>query len=97
MDILWASPVPLKPADVLKSLKDQHAYTTVMTVLKRMADKKLVKRKISGNVYFYTPSQDKASFASDCLDDLFVRLFNSYGDFAVSSFKKVAKDSGLAV
>ncbi|PJC80844.1 transcriptional regulator, partial [Candidatus Shapirobacteria bacterium CG_4_8_14_3_um_filter_35_11] len=35
------------------------AYTTIMTVLKRMADKKLLSRKKISNVFVYAPLTDK--------------------------------------
>ena len=95
MEVLWESREPLKPSDVLSRLKGDHAYTTIMTVLKRMADKNLVKRQLKGNAYFYRAISDKATFASTCLDDLFSRVIDSYGDLAVSSFKKVLKKSSI--
>lgn len=97
MEVLWSSPDALKPADVLKNLKGDHAYTTIMTVLKRMADKKLVKRDAIANAYSYTPLLDKATFASEALDDLFARLFASYGEYVLPSFKKSAKTSGFSL
>lgn len=94
MEVLWCADEPLKPAQVLKEMKGDYAYTTIMTVLKRMSDKKLVKRKLKGNAYYYHSVLCKADFASDCLDDLFVRLFRSYGDHTLDSFKRVAKKLG---
>ncbi|MFA5828469.1 MAG: BlaI/MecI/CopY family transcriptional regulator [Candidatus Shapirobacteria bacterium] len=94
MDILWASKNPLKPQEVLSKLKEKYAYTTVMTVLKRMAEKKLVGRKLVGKVYFYSPKSTKAVFSCHCLEDLFTRLFKTYGKLTVDSFKKIAKTSG---
>jgi predicted transcriptional regulator len=91
MEVLWGSSEPLKPSVVLSQLKGEYAYTTIMTVLKRMADKKLVKRRLVGNTYFYSAATNKATFASGCLDDLFARVIDSYGDFAITSFRKVAK------
>lgn len=85
---------PSKPPAVLASLQEPHAYTTIMTVLKRMSDKNLVTRHLSGNTYFYSPLQTKSDFATSSLEDLFLRLFNSYGEDTVTSFKKVAQDSG---
>lgn len=87
----------LKPADVLKNLKGNHAYTTVMTVLKRMADKKLVKRTAIANAFSYSPLLDKAAFASAALEDLFARLFDSYGEYVIPSLKKSAKASGFSL
>ena len=97
MDILWASPKPLKPREVLAQLKEKYAYTTIMTVLKRMAEKNLVIRKLVGKVYFYSTVTGKTAFSCNCLEDLFTRLFNSYGQLTVDSFKKIAKISGYKI
>jgi len=97
MEVLWSSADPLKPADVLKKLKGKYAYTTIMTVLKRMSDKKLVSRVSQANAFLYSPVVDKCTFASAALDDLFARLFDSYGDHVVTSFKKFASRSGLSL
>jgi len=59
MDVLWLSSVPLKPADVKAKIAGDSAYTTIMTVLKRMADKKLLSRKKISNVFVYAPLTDK--------------------------------------
>ncbi len=91
MEVLWSSTTPLKPADVLTKLKGKHAYTTIMTVLKRLTDKKIIKRRLSGNVYFYSAVDDKATFACHCLDDLFSRIIASYGRLALDSFRRVTK------
>ncbi len=95
MDVLWSSKVPLKPAEVLKQIKGEYAYTTIMTVLKRMADKNLVTRTPEGNSFLYSPCNSKEKFACSCLDDLFSRLFASYGKHVVTAFKKSAKASGF--
>lgn len=91
MEVLWSSTVPLKPAAVQQKMATDYAYTTIMTVLKRMSDKKLVKRVLEGNVYTYVAARTKADFASSSLEDLFERIFCSYGDFARPVFEKVAK------
>jgi predicted transcriptional regulator len=97
METLWASVEPLKPAQVLEKLSGTYAYTTVMTVLKRMSDKKLITRKPKGNAFLYSPITDKDTFAAQCLDDLFARLFDSYGEHTVVSFKKTAKKVGISL
>jgi predicted transcriptional regulator len=94
MDALWSTNEPLKPADVQAKIEGEYAYTTIMTTLKRLHDKKIVKRKLVGNVYFYLPTQDKVTFASACLDDLFNRLFESYGKSPVTdSYRRVLAKS----
>jgi predicted transcriptional regulator len=95
MDSLWSSAQPLKPADIVKVLNHSHAYTTITTILKRMHDKGLVHRTQQGNVFFYHPVMDKTTYACSCLDDLFIRLFDSYGAEVVSAFRRVAKSEHM--
>lgn len=91
MDILWSSTAPLRPSQVLRQLHGDHAYTTVMTVLKRMFDKNLVARQKIGNAFLYSAIEDKATYACSCLDDLFERLFTSYGSYVTDSLNRVAR------
>ena len=93
MDVLWESNKPLKPAQVKAAIVGDSAYTTIMTVLKRMSDKKLLSRKKVGNVYLYAPLTDKKTYACNCLDHLFEHLISTYGHEAVASFEKIKKQS----
>src|SRR3989339_1255591 len=91
MDVLWTSVEPLKPSDVLRRLAGDHAYTTVMTVLTRLADKKLICRDLQGKAYFYPPCQTKNEFIKNHLSDIFSGLVNSYGGLAISQFVESLK------
>ena len=97
MEVLWESKSPLKPAEVKAKLTGEYAYTTIMTVLKRMADKKLINRSAQGNTYFYSPCMCKTEFAADTLDYLFTRLFETYGVDVVKSFTKIAKEQKYSI
>lgn len=97
MDVLWSSENPLKPSEVMLKVNGDHAYTTIMTVLKRMTDKKIVQRKLIKNVYYYQPVESKCNFAAHSLEDLFTRLFSSYGKDTVEAFKKSAQKSGFKI
>ena len=97
MDVLWSSDIPLKPSDIVTSMSGSHAYTTITTVLKRMADKNIVKRNQNGNVFYYQAVSTKKDFACNCLDDLFVRLFETYGADVITSFKKIAKQQKYTI
>ena len=55
MEVLWSSSLPLKPSEVLAKIDGTNAYTTIMTVLSRLHQKKIIKRKISGKVFLYSP------------------------------------------
>ena len=92
MEALWSSDVPLKPSEVLARVDGGQAYTTIMTVLKRMTDKKIVRREMKNRVFFYQAAQNKSEFAQTALNDLFSRLFSSYGEHTITAFKKTAKE-----
>lgn len=91
MNILWASSVGLKPGEVQKKLDNCYAYTTVMTVLKRMADKNLVSRHLSGKVFYYSPVDNKEKFIKNNLSGIYDNLVKSYGKLAISQFVDVVK------
>ena len=55
--MLWASPSPLTPREVLDRLKIDPAvsYSTVLTILRRLWKKELVSRQPDGKAYRYSP------------------------------------------
>lgn len=79
MDILWHSAHPLKPAEVRSRLKGDHAYTTIMTIMKRLCDKSLLKRQLRGKVFYYYPVVSRRDHAIQTLDGLLSRLLKTYG------------------
>lgn len=91
MDIIWHSALPLKPAEVKKKLKGDYAYTTIMTVLSRMVEKKILKRQLAGKAYYYSAAKSKPAFAKNCLCGFFDKLVDSYGDLAISHFVDTVK------
>lgn len=91
MNILWSSAVSLKPGEVQKKLDGIYAYTTVMTVLKRMADKNLVRRELNGKVFYYSPVDNKEKFIKNNLSGIYDNLVRSYGKLAISQFVDVVK------
>jgi len=93
MDILWISSIPLKPLDVLHQLKGDYAYTTIMTILKRLADKGVVRRKMSGKAYQYFPCSCKEKYIKKNLSGIINGLVNSYGQVAIANFVDVIKNN----
>jgi predicted transcriptional regulator len=58
MDVLWDAPSPLSVREVHEVLNDSHesadlAYTTVMTVLDRLAKKRILLRDRDGKAWLY--------------------------------------------
>ena len=51
------------------------AYTTVMTVLSRLAEKGVVERHKEGRAYYYTPAASQEKVAGSLLHSLVKRLY----------------------
>lgn len=57
MDVLWASPTAMSVRDVQAALAKERdlAYTTVMTVMDRLAKKGQLARELEGRAWMYRP------------------------------------------
>jgi predicted transcriptional regulator len=62
--VLAGSEGPLTPAEMRDRLGGDLAYTTVMTVLSRLADKSLIARTRAGRGYAYAAIADRAEIAA---------------------------------
>lgn len=93
MEVLWKAIKPLKPQEVLSQMKGDYAYTTIMTILKRLADKNIVSRNMSGKVYLYKPCTCKDKFIKQNLSGIIGGLVDSYGQAAIANFVDVIKNN----
>lgn len=66
MDVLWCDGSWHAPADVQAAIADRHdvAYTTVMTVLVRLTQKRRVERRRDGRRYAYRATQSRDDFVA---------------------------------
>lgn len=71
MDELWQSGEPRSVRDVHAALTQDRelAYTTVMTVLDRLAKKGFVRRSSSGRAYLYSPVQSREAMIADVMHE----------------------------
>ncbi len=89
MRLAWAAREPLSVRVVLDRLNDGRtpplAYTTVMTVMARLAEKEILRRTLNGRGYLYEAAvPDAAAIA--------VRnLVRDFGDAAVAGFAQEAR------
>lgn len=76
MSILWARPDSVSVRDVhdLLSLDRDLAYTTVMTVLDRLAKKGLATRHLEGRAWLYRPARTQADELSASIIASLVKL-----------------------
>ncbi|MGH2759093.1 MAG: BlaI/MecI/CopY family transcriptional regulator [Actinomycetota bacterium] len=89
MRVVWPAKVPVSVREVLARLNEGRsealAYTTVMTVMTRLADKGVLSRRPEGRGYVYEATvPDEASIA--------VRgLLRQFGDAAIASLADEAR------
>jgi len=86
----WAADRPVSVRDLLERINDkrkpQLAYTTVMTVMNRLADKDVLVRHKEGRGYVYEPVADSPAA-------LAVRgVMRDFGDAALAQFVEQARD-----
>lgn len=84
MQVLWAAREPLTVREVLERLnrgrRPTLAYTTVMTVMARLADKQILLRELDGRGYRYEPAVGDAAAIA-------VReVMRDFGEAAVAQF-----------
>jgi len=89
MDVLWARSEPQSVRQVLDALNESRsaplAYTTVMTVLVRLAEKDVLDREQAGRGFRYAPAVgDQAAIAVQ-------GVVRDYGEAAVAHFVDQAK------
>lgn len=86
---LWAASAPMPVRAVLGKLNGERpeplAYTTVMTVMVRLAEKGLLRRQREGRGYAYEPTVD------DVAELAVRRVLTEFGDAAVARFVAEAK------
>src|SRR3954449_69700 len=86
----WAAGRPVSVRDLLERINDgrkpQLAYTTVMTVMNRLAGKDVLVRHKEGRGYLYEPVADSPAA-------LAVRgVVRDFGDAAIAQFVEQARD-----
>lgn len=65
MNVLWSADVPLSVRDVMGGLTDREpAYTTVMTVLDRLAKKGMALRELDGRAWRYTAATSREAMTA---------------------------------
>lgn len=79
LDVLWDSDDPLKPGDVLDRLDIDPAvaYSTVLTILRRLWKKQLVTRTKVGKAYLYRPIRSREEQVAEAMADAFAASTDS--------------------
>lgn len=89
MEIMWAQGAPLSVREVMvrlnKSRRDDLAYTTVMTVLSRLAEKEILERRRDGRGFVYEAA------VSDPAEIAVRGVMRDFGDSALAHFVEEAR------
>jgi predicted transcriptional regulator len=94
LGVLWRSGRPMPVRDVVHAVNAGRgvplAYTTVMTVMSRLARKGILARSRSGRGYLYAP------VAADIAEIAVRGVLDEFGDAALARFvERVELDDGL--
>lgn len=86
LKVLWThGPSNVRRVQELLQAERPLAYTSVMTIMKIMTDKKYLRRRKEGNTHIYEPSIDYESTAGTMMEDMVQRLFD--GSAAAASLR----------
>jgi len=69
-----------------RSNSDKLAYTTVMTIMKRLVDKSVLVRKKSGRSFLYTAKKAKPQFVKLVVKQTIQSLVDRFGEPAIAAF-----------
>ncbi len=88
MELIWSNNIEVSVRDVYEALalKREIAYTTVMTIMGRLADKKLLTKRKEGNAFLFTPAIAKDEFTAQMVDNVVDDLLADFSDAALASF-----------
>ncbi len=68
------------------------AYTTVMTVMTRLAEKRVLNRRKEGRAYVYTPADSQEKVAGSLLRSLIQRFYNGATASAIAHLLETEDD-----
>lgn len=87
MELCWREhPCSVKDVHGTLSREREIAYTTVMTVMSRLAEKGLLDRRQEGRAYLYEPTQSRDEFCSETISNVMTGLIGGFGEPVLSHF-----------
>lgn len=88
MDFIWSKNQPVTVRMIYESIsrKRKTAYTTVMTIMNRLVNKKLLKRIPEGKAYSYLAAYSKNKFLTKVSRQIIKNFVLNFGDTAIASF-----------
>ncbi|MCL4417113.1 MAG: BlaI/MecI/CopY family transcriptional regulator [Patescibacteria group bacterium] len=90
MEIIWSQKKAVSVKDVTEILEKRRriAYTTVMTIMVRLANKGILVRYLSGQSYLYKPKGTKDQFMAKAVHGIFSSAVSTLGEEVLTHFVK---------
>ena len=87
MAVAWKAGTPLSVRDVVDALgATSPAYTTVMTIMSRLAEKGLLSRRPAGKAYLYEARLSEDEFLERTARRSVRKLVEDFGELALTQF-----------
>ncbi len=94
MEVLWKrGTATVRDVHEALTRKRPLAYTTVMTVMSRLAEKGVLKRTLVDGAYVYRPAEPRVDFEARAASQLLKNALDAYGDAAIASFVDLLAES----
>lgn len=95
MDIIWQKDCEVSIRDIFEVLAARRkiAYTTVMTIMGRLAEKKILSKRIESNVLFFVPTMTREEFTDNVVGDVVDSLLEDFADATVARFINHVKEN----
>ncbi len=99
MEVVWRKGGEVSVRDVLETLQVRRevAYTTVMTIMGRLADKKLLQKRKSGNSFLFQPVMTREAFTEQVVGNVLDDLLADFSDAALAHLVHRAHGQDRAV
>lgn len=88
MDVVWELGEPTV-ADVCERLGSDYHYKTVLTVMNRLVDKRVLTRRRIGRAYSYIPVESREAFLARVSRNVVEGLLQDFGHLAIAQFVSV--------
>ncbi|MEW5784609.1 MAG: BlaI/MecI/CopY family transcriptional regulator [Bacillota bacterium] len=97
MDVIWRKDAEVCVRDVLETLAGNReiAYTTVMTIMGRLANKKLLERRKVGNAFFFKAVLTREAFTEAMVGSVIDDLLTDFSDATLACFMHRVRNRDL--
>lgn len=100
MELIWELDKEVTVRDIYEELVKRRAiaYTTVMTIMVRLAEKNILGKRKDGNTMYFLPSMTKRDFTSSIVENVLDSLLEDFADVTMAHFlSKVSKKDRAAI